>query len=291
MLTLFACPKPFVDEHIKTIQRNAIRSWLFLKPRPQVILFGDEVGTAETCQEFGLTHLPSVQTNEFGTPLLNDIFRQAEAASEADVFCYVNADIILMSDFIAALEVVTAGKRRFLMGARPWNLDINQELSFSDGWEQAICSRVVLEGELRSERSCDFFAFPRGLWVNLPSFAVGRAYFDNALLHRVRRIGASLVDATPAVISVHQNHGYADHLGGALNLENEEAQRNVALAGGRGKKLTWKSSTYTVMDGVLRFNIRGFLRFFGPWSRISQFIRFVKGVLAPVKQLFAFSRS
>jgi hypothetical protein len=270
MLTLFACPKPFDNEHIRNIQRNAIRSWLLLRPRPQVILFGDEAGTAETCAEFSVMHVSEVARNEFGTPLLNDVFKKAEELSEAELLCYVNSDILLMSDFTRALESVAGNKDRFLMGARPWNLDVVGELPFEEGWEWRLSERAVAEGELRSARSCDFFVFPRGMWGTLPPFAIGRAYFDNALLHRTRQIGAALIDSTPSVTAVHQNHEYASHLSGDQYLDNDEARRNVVLAGGPAKRLTWKSATYMVRKGAVRFHLMGYLRFFGPWSRISR---------------------
>jgi hypothetical protein len=263
---------------------------LSLTPRPQVILFGDEPGIRETCTEFSLLHVSDVSKNEFGTPLLNDIFEKAESLSEDGLLCYINADILLMSDFSAALAAVAGKKDRFLMGARPWNLDVNEEIRFDGDWEPAIAERAVGQGSLRSERSCDFFVFSRGLWGSLPPFAIGRAYFDNVLLHRTRRLGAALVDATPSVISVHQNHGYASHLGGANMLDNVEAQRNVSLAGSPSRRLTWKSATYVVQRGVLHFNLLGCLRFFGPWSRFSQLWQRVRDAIYPGKHL-ATSRS
>jgi hypothetical protein len=74
MLTLFAIPKHFRG-HIATIQRNAIASWTRLNPRPEIMLFGNEDGAAETARELGLRHFPEVARNEFGTPLLGDLFR------------------------------------------------------------------------------------------------------------------------------------------------------------------------------------------------------------------------
>ncbi len=67
MLTLFAIPKAFRG-HINTIQRNAIKSWTLLNPKPEIILLGDDEGTAEVAQEFGLIHIPEVDRNEYGTP-------------------------------------------------------------------------------------------------------------------------------------------------------------------------------------------------------------------------------
>src|ERR1022692_1467240 len=111
MITLFACPKPFLDPHIALIQRNAIVSWLALRPRPTIILFGDEDGTAEVSRDFGLMHVPSVARNALGTPLVSDIFRKAEAMSSDSAACYVNADIILMDDFSEAVRVCAQRKR------------------------------------------------------------------------------------------------------------------------------------------------------------------------------------
>src|SRR5438876_11556063 len=102
MLTLFAIPKPFRG-HIAVIQRNAIMSWTLLQPRPEVILFGDEEGTAEICRELGLRHAPAVERNEFGTPLLDDLFRKAEEQASYATLCYVNSDILLLDDFSKAV--------------------------------------------------------------------------------------------------------------------------------------------------------------------------------------------
>ena len=119
MLTLFACPKPFKDPHIRTIQRNAIRSWLELRPRPEIILLGDEAGTAE----FSSHH---VARSEFGTPLVSDLFHQAELAATQPLLAYVNADIILMQDFVDAAAALPA--HPFLMVGRRWDLDVTEPL-------------------------------------------------------------------------------------------------------------------------------------------------------------------
>jgi len=56
VITIFAMPKPF-HGHIEIIQRNAIQSWMRLDPGVELILFGDEHGTAGVCKEFGLRHV------------------------------------------------------------------------------------------------------------------------------------------------------------------------------------------------------------------------------------------
>jgi hypothetical protein len=71
MLTLFTVPKAF-KEHINNIQLNAILSWMSLRPRPEIILFGDDEGTPEVAEELGLRHVPEIACNEYGTPLVGD---------------------------------------------------------------------------------------------------------------------------------------------------------------------------------------------------------------------------
>jgi hypothetical protein len=106
MLTIFSCPKPFTNPHINIIQRNAIKSWTLLKPKPEIILLGNDKGVSEICKEFNLIHIPEIERNEYGTPLLNSIFSEAEKVASYQLMCYINADIILMSDFMKAIEAV-----------------------------------------------------------------------------------------------------------------------------------------------------------------------------------------
>src|SRR6266853_710594 len=143
MLTLFAIPKNFRG-HIATIQRNAIASWTRLIPRPEILLFGSEEGTAEIAGELGLRHFPEVERNEFGTPLLGDLFRQAEQHASTPVLGYVNADIILTTDFISTLDRVHPQFEKFMMVGRRWDLDWNQPLDFSQsGWAESIRANAL----------------------------------------------------------------------------------------------------------------------------------------------------
>ena len=82
LLTIFTAPKPFTDPHIRTIQRNAICSWMQLDGA-EVLLVGGEPGLAETAAEFGLPHLPDVRRNAWGTPLVSSIFDLARRRSAA----------------------------------------------------------------------------------------------------------------------------------------------------------------------------------------------------------------
>jgi len=265
-LSIFACPKPFVDPHISMIQRNAIRSWTLLRPRPQITLFGNEAGVSEICREFGLAHVPNVKRNEFGTPLLNDVFAKASCLSDGNCICYINADIVLMRDVERVIGAAARMKRPFLMGGRPWALDVSEPMQFSPGWEEQLRHDVAKVGTLRDWHACDYFVFSKNLWKNLPPFALGRSYFDNALLYLARKRGP-LVDATPEVMAVHQNHPYPAWLGGDLYLTNPEALRNIELAGGRNRLYCWRNATHVLTPGGVKLQLTGYLRICGLYSK------------------------
>ncbi len=79
LVTILAMPKPF-DGHIGVIQRNAIKSWTKLEPRPDIFLFGEEDGTAEIAAELHIGNLRDIQRSDLGTPLLNDLLQRARAS-------------------------------------------------------------------------------------------------------------------------------------------------------------------------------------------------------------------
>jgi len=73
-LTLFTTAKPFAG-HSAIIQRNALGSWSRLQPRPEILLIGDEEGYEEAAAGVGAVRVPDLERNEFGTPLVSEIFR------------------------------------------------------------------------------------------------------------------------------------------------------------------------------------------------------------------------
>lgn len=239
------------------IQTNALRSWLKLEPPCDVILFGDEDGTAATAGRFGVAHLPAVSCNEFGTPLLNDLFEKAQEIAAHKLVCFVNADIILMNDFMSAVKAVYGSKESFLMVGRRWNLDLRQPFNFErPGWADNLRLTAKQHGNPGLPYYIDYFVFPKGLFENLPPFAIGRAAFDNWLLWKARSAGAALVDASEAIMAVHQNHDYAHHPEGREGVYlGFEAKRNRELMGGSHHLFTLEDATHCLTPSGLKRNL------------------------------------
>jgi hypothetical protein len=229
-LTFFTSPKPF-DGRIGVIQRNAIRSWQLLGPECEILLCGNEQGTAEAARELSVGHVPEIAVNEYGTPRLDDLFRQAQQRASHDLVCYVNADIILLGDFLRAAGRLAASQRRFLMIGRRVDLDLDRALEFEGDWESRLRSDVRDRGALHIAQGIDYFVFRRGTFESIPPFALGRTVWDHWLIFDAVKRGVRVIDVTPSATVVHQNHAY-QHPGGKNGVwHGPEALRNRELAG------------------------------------------------------------
>jgi hypothetical protein len=256
MVTLFSTPKPFVG-HSAVIQRNALKSWKLLHADVEVILFGDEEGAAETARELGIRHVPEVERTAEGTKLLRSFFDPAQRMARHEVLCYLNCDIILTPDFVKALSLVREEHKELLMVGRRWDVDVVEPLNFSEaGWASKIRSFAMQKGQQRSGGWIDYFAFSRGLYLQqLPAFVIGRVFWDQWLVWKARSARVPLVDASAAVVAIHQNHDYGYHPAGRAGVWSDEwAMRNLELAGGSWHLCTIDDATHLLGPAGLRPN-------------------------------------
>jgi hypothetical protein len=234
MLTFFTTGKPFTG-HNGIIQRNALRSWKLLHPDVEVILFGDDEGVAEVCAELGVRHEPQVKRDEAGLKRIDDFFDRAQEIARYDILCYANCDMILTQDFLGALRRVTEDQKEFLMVGRRWDTDVSAPLNFGDArWAEEIRGRACSAGRQRPAQWIDYFAFSKGLYLRkIPPFVIGRVNWDNWLVWFADCAGARVIDASRAVVAIHQNHDYSYHPQGEAGVWHDtQSQRNFQLAGG-----------------------------------------------------------
>ena len=252
VLTLFSIPKAF-GGHLGTVQRNAVRSWTSLGHGVQVLLVGDEAGVAASARELGVGHVPGVALSEQGTPRIDDAFARVETLAEHPLRCFVNADVVLLDDFLPAVTTVETRFDRFLIVGETRDLDVQDDLVLDGASRAELRRRALEQGRSRGPTAIDYFVFTAGLFDPLPPFVVGRARFDNWLVWQARERGP-VVDATRAVVAVHQRHDYAHVTGGFEEAHfGGEARRNEDLAGG-------SSRIYTIFDASHRLRADGAVR-------------------------------
>jgi hypothetical protein len=270
LITLFSAPKPFTNPHIAMIQRNAIKSWT-LFPDVEVILLGEEDGLAQAAKELGVSHIPHVERNANGIPLISSMFQLTRENSSSDLLCIINADMILMPDFIDAARRSRLQRDKFVLLSQRWDYDITASLDFSEGWESRLGESVRKQNQLHRPAGSDFFLFPKTCYTDIPNFAIGRAGWDNWMIYKARQQKWSVIDCTPSVMIVHQNHDYSHLPGGKSHYEHPDTTENIRLAGGHAAiRYTILDSTHQLVAGNLARPKMTLLRFM---RRVELFLR------------------
>ena len=256
MISFFTTAKPFAG-HNGVIQRNALTSWTLAAPNAEVILFGDEKGAAETAQELGIKHVAEVERVLEGPKVLRSFFDTAQRMAKHDVVCYVNCDILLAEDFAAAVARVQSTEKEFLMVGRRWDTDVTTPIAFEEpGWTEQLRNRARTQGQQRSGDWIDYFAFRKGFYLGkMPEMVIGRVFWDQWLVWKASSMGAAVVDASEAVMAIHQNHDYGYHPAGKTGVWTDAwSLRNYELAGGRWHLRTIDDATLTLGPQGLRAN-------------------------------------
>lgn len=263
LLTVFTAPKPFTNPHIALIQRNALRSWMALGPAVQIALIGQEQGMTEVAREYGLLHLPKVQSNALGTPLVSSIFELGRSVNSSPLLAYVNADILLFPETITAVEELGKRMERFLLVGQRWDLEVKEALDFSSDWAAALRERMRRQGKLHVRAGSDYFIFPRECFTEIPPFSIGRAGWDNWMIYFARKQGWPVIDGSGMLDVIHQSHDYSHLPNGQPHYRLPETGENIRLAGGRRTIFTLDDATHEWENGSLqpvRITARRFFR-------------------------------
>lgn len=266
-ITLVSVPKGFERKHIGLIQENAIRSWKRLKG-VKVILTGTEKGVKKIAKKYGCEWIGGLKTNREGTPYLNDVIHKAWKIADGDRVMYINADIVLLDDFVAAIEAVD--KTNFLLVGKRTNMDITERLDLSATGRKILRKEVSTEGVLMRETAIDYFVFTKSTYKRIPPLLVGRAWFDNWMVWQARQSGVMVVDATKAVTAIHQNHDYGHHKAGKEGVyEGKEARYNKKIAGGGKKYATIRDASHLLIESDGRLELK--LKMLSSWEEFKYF--------------------
>lgn len=280
MITIFTTTKPSVGE-IEIIQRNAIGSWKQLKPEPEIILFDKEEGAQALARDLEIIHIPEVQRNEYGTPIIADIFEKAQRLAKNRILAYVNADIILMSDFLEIISKVNLDK--FLIVGQRWDIDIKERIQFEEsGWEEDLRQMIKRKGRLHGPSGIDYLVFPKGIFGKIPAFALGRTMWDNWFLYKAWIDNALVIDATSVITIAHQNHKVHTPKGHKIDVwRGPEAKTNQKLAGGVSHAFTIRDCSKVLTREGLKNPKIDFYRIFSLPFRYYDKFPILKPILFP----------
>jgi hypothetical protein len=133
---------------------------------------------------------------------------------------------------------------KYVLLSQRWDYDIESPLEFTEGWEARLREAVRKQDQLHRPAGSDFFLFPKTCYQDVPNFTIGRAGWDNWMIYKARKEGWPVIDCTPSVMIVHQNHDYSHLPDGKPHYEHPETNENIRLAGGQA------NVRYTILDSI-----------------------------------------
>lgn len=200
--TIVTVPFPFTGRN-GTRQRNAIKSWMLLMPRPEIIVMGVEAGVREIAEEYGLRHIGNIGRNQCGDLDCADILQKAQDAATYNDIVYMDCDVILMPNFPAALHYAAVHYPQYTLISGRWEMSTPRvELSFSPGWEKHVTAKIFRH----IEYGTDFHAFPKGLYDKLPDFSIGAGAWDGWMIWYAAQRGAAVVRMDDCKAAIHMWH-------------------------------------------------------------------------------------
>lgn len=255
MITFFCSPRSFDDHHISLIQRNAIHSWLTLDPAPEVLLFGNERGVERVAEELGVRQIPSVGTNARGIPLRSSMCEIARVEATYEFLCIINADIVIVDDLYAVVRRLPFD--HFLATGRRHDLDVRKPIPFHEpSWRSSMRDTAARSGELRGPSTIDYAVYPSSIFPPiLPPFPVNSFGWDPWFLFEHKRRRIPVIDVTPSVLAVHQNHESRDANRQKWRawLRDSDSMRLLQESGGFSNMMTLREADFRLRpDGLVR---------------------------------------
>lgn len=232
-LLIYCVPKPWTKE-FAPIQQLAIESWKKLASIDKnisvhITILGNEEGNVEYAKKLGVSIYPGeLKLNEWGTPLVSDIFdiiaNTTPLIADVDVIsCYINSDIVLYDDFIHTIAAVE--EKQFLLIGERTDVDYTDTLTLDN-----IKDHTIKTGMKHGPSGIDYFVFSSMLFKFVYPFALGKFVWDQWLVGNAYRRGVTVIDCTGTILATHLNSNWYFR-GGATNdresiHSSEEGTRN-----------------------------------------------------------------
>ncbi|MFZ2026537.1 MAG: hypothetical protein WAV30_04600 [Microgenomates group bacterium] len=246
-MILFTVPKPFEGE-FAAIQKNAIESWLQIKPTPTIILLGNEHGVKDIAKKYGLVHISVIKVSEKGVPLLNSVFNEVLERYADTTYLYVNSDIIILDSPTHIITMLSKQFSEFLAIGQRYEMRMG-------GKSTHEIRQLVKDGVLRLKNRSwmDYFLFTPHVFSSIPPFLLGRTFWDKWLVWDALQKKIPVIDITKDLLTVHQSHSYSFSKTTSKSAvwAGEDALRNITLAGGWSHCADSGNATHTLIDGNL----------------------------------------
>jgi hypothetical protein len=152
------------------------------KQNLDVVVFG-EPSHENICKHYGFTLDLNYEKNEFGLPIVRDLFLSSQRYKGYDIYCYTNADIIFNSNLLDSLNAISFPN--FLAVGQRINIFNLPHINYISENQESIDIKISkCKLELHNPGGIDYFAFTPNFWdlSIMPDFSIARGRFDHWLM-------------------------------------------------------------------------------------------------------------
>jgi hypothetical protein len=247
-MIIFTVPKPFKGK-FDVIQNNAIDSWIEIKPRPKIILLGDEEGITEMARRKKLIQIKNIKRDKQGTPLLNDIFAKIQKKYKNEVFMYINTDIILMNSPLDSINILCKNFKKFVAIGKRYEIQIEERMTKIE----ILKNIEISDLRQKSDSWMDYFIFTSGIFEDIPPFAIGKTFWDKWLVWWALQKKIPVVNITDNLQAIHQSHTYVMNkkMNHRTVWAGEQTINNLRLAGGWSHAGNISDATFVLINNKL----------------------------------------
>ena len=215
---------------------------------------GDDEGVAEVAKEYSIDHVPEVALDQDRIPMRSSMCALARKVAEHDLLCIINSDIIIVNNFVRGVRVIHLD--RFVAAGRRFDLNVEREVAFEDpAWRTVLSEEIDRNGSLHGPSAIDYVVYPKEMVpMILPPFPVNMPGWDPWFLYEHKRHGIPIVDLSPLVSVVHQNHETKKETLAKQRRwrMDSESMRTLSSIGGFENMMTLREADYIVDETGLR---------------------------------------
>jgi hypothetical protein len=250
--TVFAAMRPFVGE-FAALQRNAILSWLAVRPAFHVVLIEDEATTTmDAVGDLPVSIRSGVRRSGLGAPLFDSFVETGARDAVGDTLVCTTADVLFPPRLGEVLEAVKRDMRGrdYLVVAGRHDVSALPDVG-EPSWFESM--RADVRPDYR--RGIDMWAHPAGLDLRPPPFPIGRHGTDGWVVYDMKRRGIPVIDVTADAPMIHQTHAkpaaadprFHDEMLECVRLFDRMAERAMNLL---DADLLWRNGRLTRPRGL-----------------------------------------
>lgn len=209
-------------------QENSVQSWKLLPGiEKTIIVCGNDAGVAELCGKYDIINDITTET-KFGIPLVSSMMKTAyKYGSDRDIYIWINADIILLSDFVDLIknfiqQYPNYHQLKYGMTSRRYNWDNPSSIDYTDNqWEQNLLG-MMTNMKLEAPTAMDIFIHGYKAFDDMPDFAIARFGHDTWMLNKMVTSFDLAINATDSIKIIHHMSPWLSGDGKLLDRKNNK---------------------------------------------------------------------